>query len=142
MTDTAISIETISKQQNIAEVSAMLNEYNKDCGLVYDPKPLNVFIRDNRSGRVLAGLQGSTHWDWLRISLLAVHATARSKGLGTQLLQAAEGEALKRGCRYAFVDTYSFQALPFYRKCGYEVFGELPNYPDGHSRIFLRKELN
>lgn len=138
---TIIVVESIANQQDIAAVGAMLNDYNVEQGLVYNPQSLSVFIRDSESGRVIAGLKGSTHWEWLRIKLLAVHKAARKKGFGTKLLEAAEKEAIERGCKYAFVDTYSFQALPFYKKCGYEVFGELPEYPHGHSRLFMRKEL-
>lgn len=141
MSDSIIAVETIASQQDIAAIGAMLNEYNTDQGLVFNPQSLSVFVRDSATGRVMAGLKGSTHWEWLRIKLLAVHKAARNRGFGTKLLQAAEKEAIERGCKYAFVDTYSFQALPFYKKCGYEVFGELPGYPTGHSRIFLRKNL-
>ena len=141
MSDSIIVLETIANQQDIAAVGAMLNDYNTEQGLVYNPQSLAVFIRNNDTGRVIAGLKGSTHWEWLRIKLLAVHKSARNKGFGTQLLNAAEKEAIDRGCKFAFVDTYSFQALPFYKKCGYEVFGELPEYPSGHSRFFLRKTL-
>lgn len=141
MSDSIVVLETIANQQDIAAIGAMLNDYNSEQGLVYNPQSLAVFIRDTESGRVIAGLKGSTHWEWLRIKLLAVHKSARNRGFGTQLLEAAEKEAIQRGCKFAFVDTYSFQAMPFYKKCGYEVFGELPDYPSGHTRIFLRKNL-
>jgi hypothetical protein len=52
----------------------------------------------------------------------------------------AEGRAVERGCHSAWVDTFSFQAPGFYRKLGYEVFGEL-DYPPEHKRFFLRKRL-
>jgi len=139
---TIVVVETIANQQDIAAVGAILNDFNSEQGLVFNPQSLSVFIRDNESGRVIAGLKGSTHWDWLRIKLLAVHKAARKNGFGTKLIEAAEKEAIQRGCKFAFVDTYSFQALPFYTKCGYEVFGELPEYPAGHTRYFLRKVLD
>lgn len=34
----------------------------------------------------------------------------------------------------------SFQALPFYQKQGYSVFGELPDMPPGHVSYFLKKQ--
>ena len=40
-----------------------------------------------------------------------------------------------------WLDTFSFQARRFYEKLGYVVFGELPDYPAGHSRYFLQKRL-
>lgn len=40
-----------------------------------------------------------------------------------------------------YLDTFDFQARPFYERHGYEVFGTLDDYPPGHSRFFLRKDL-
>ena len=64
----------------------------------------------------------------------------RGKGIGCELMGAAEARAVERGCHSAWVDTFSFQAPGFYRKLGYQVFGEL-DYPPGHRRIFLQKRL-
>jgi ribosomal protein S18 acetylase RimI-like enzyme len=33
------------------------------------------------------------------------------------------------------------QALTLYRRLGYEIFGELKDYPAGYNRYFLRKRL-
>jgi hypothetical protein len=55
-------------------------------------------------------------------------------------MQHAEQEALQRGCGNAWVDT-QFGARGFYERLGYECFGELPDYPPGFSRTFLRKAL-
>ncbi len=52
----------------------------------------------------------------------------------------AEQEAVKRGCRYAHLETIDFQALPFYQKLGYEIFATLQNYPPGHVRYSLTKK--
>jgi ribosomal protein S18 acetylase RimI-like enzyme len=65
----------------------------------------------------------------------------RDHGYGEQLLQQLEDEARKQGATHAFLDTFSFQALGFYQKYGYQVFGELPAFPAGHTRYYLKKEL-
>jgi len=39
------------------------------------------------------------------------------------------------------VDTLSFQALAFYQKQGYIVFGTLDQYPGEHKQYFLKKQL-
>jgi len=54
----------------------------------------------------------------------------------------AEEEARRRGCHSVHLDTLSFQALPFYQKHGYAVFGALENHPVGHTRYFLKKKLD
>jgi len=44
-------------------------------------------------------------------------------------------------CHSAWLDTFEFQARGFYERLGYSCFGELPNYPVGFSRYFLKKTL-
>ena len=63
---------------------------------------------------------------------LAVAAPVRGRGFGKELMKRAETYAVKRGCTDAFLDTFSFQARPFYEKLGYRVFGTLENHPVGH----------
>jgi catechol 2,3-dioxygenase-like lactoylglutathione lyase family enzyme/GNAT superfamily N-acetyltransferase len=105
-----------------------------------DGKPLSVFIRDSQQA-VVAGLNGVTIWGWLHIKELWVRAELRRRGLGSQLMSAAEREAVRRGCRHAFLDTFDFQAKPFYERSGYQQWGELEDFPPGHTRFFMRKTL-
>ena len=53
----------------------------------------------------------------------------------------AEDEARQRGAKNAYLDTFSFQVPDFYKQHGYEVFGELPDFPPGHQRYFMKKQL-
>lgn len=62
-------------------------------------------------------------------------------GVGTEIMQIAEREALQRGCCGSWLDTFEFQARGFYERIGYQCFGELPNYPPGFSRFFMKKML-
>jgi GNAT superfamily N-acetyltransferase len=103
-------------------------------------RPLAVAIGDE-TGAVIGGLWGSTGYGWLFTQLLVVPEQFRRQGVGTRLMQMAEQEALARGCRGAWLDTFDFQARGFYERLGYTCFGEIPNYPLGHSRYFMKKEL-
>jgi ribosomal protein S18 acetylase RimI-like enzyme len=100
-------------------------------------RKLAVFAR--RDTEIVAGLFAFTHWNWLEIRHLWVAEALRHHGPGRELLLAAEREARMRGCDHAHVDTFSFQAIPFYERLGYSVFGRLENYPAGHTRVFLQK---
>ncbi|MGE5138902.1 MAG: GNAT family N-acetyltransferase [Rudaea sp.] len=53
----------------------------------------------------------------------------------------AEAYARSRGAVGATLETFSFQARPFYESLGYEVFGSLDGFPPGHVKFFLRKAL-
>ena len=99
-----------------------------------------IFLRDTE-GVVVGGLLAKTGRGWLHISTLWVAPSVRGQGYGIQLMAAAEAEALRRGCHSAYLDTFSFQARPFYARCGYEVFGTLEDFPAGHQRFFMRKTL-
>jgi len=70
-----------------------------------------------------------------------VPESMRGKGLGTQIMGQAEAEARARGCHSAWLDTFEFRARGFYEGLGYSCFGELPDYPVGFSRYFMRKAL-
>jgi GNAT superfamily N-acetyltransferase len=65
----------------------------------------------------------------------------RGAGIGTSLLQQAEQEALRRGCREMWTDTYAFQARSFYEKSGFTVFGCLDGPPPIFPHFFLKKTL-
>jgi ribosomal protein S18 acetylase RimI-like enzyme len=71
---------------------------------------------------------------WIREDL-------RGCGYGHQLLTRLEDEARQRGARHAHLDTFSFQAPTFYQRHGYRIFGELPDYPAGHTRYYMVKDL-
>jgi GNAT superfamily N-acetyltransferase len=61
--------------------------------------------------------------------------------LGSALLREAEALARSVGCVGAKLDTYEFQAKPFYEKHGYAVFGVLEGYPANTRTYYLQKSL-
>jgi GNAT superfamily N-acetyltransferase len=90
---------------------------------------------------IAGGLIGHIRWRWLYVAKLWVDERARGQGVGTQLLKAAEDIARARGCIGASLDTFEYQARPFYEKLGYELFGTLDGYPPGSRQFYLRKKL-
>jgi len=102
---------------------------------------IRIFLRDE-DNKVVGGITADLFGGWVYISLLWIAESLRNQGLGTGLLNQLEAEAIRLGCKYAHVDTYSFEARPFYERAGYEVFGKLDDYPQGHCKYFLKKKLN
>jgi GNAT superfamily N-acetyltransferase len=98
-----------------------------------------IAVLAHRGEEIVGGLFSYTNWDWLFIAQLWISAEVRAQGIGARLLAAAEEEARQRGCKHAHVDTFSFQALPFYQRLGYQIFGQLEDYPEGRTRYFLQK---
>lgn len=133
-----LSVEQSPDQRDVASLVGQLISYNTEHAEPETYRPLAVFLRD-AGGQVVGGALGHTHWGWLFISHLWLAAHLRGEGFGQRILAAAEREAVARGCRHAHLDTFSFQARPFYERLGYEVFGVLDDFPPGHARYFLRK---
>jgi ribosomal protein S18 acetylase RimI-like enzyme len=131
------SIQEYCSEQERELIVRALIRYNDTRAQSEDYRDLFALARHN--GELVGGLIGYTHWDWLFIKQLWVSEAFRRRGIGSNLLRAAEHESQDRGCLHAHCDTFDFQALPFYRVLGYRVFGRLDDYPAGHTRYFLQK---
>ncbi|MGT3085485.1 GNAT family N-acetyltransferase, partial [Salmonella enterica] len=119
------------------ELLAGLRSYNAQFVDFSKNGQLGVYCR-NESGEMVGGLIADRKGPWLCIDYLWVSESARSRGLGSQLMEMAEKEGLRKGCVHGLVDTFSFQALPFYEKQGYILQMSLPDFPKvGSQRHYL-----
>ena len=103
-------------------------------------KDLGVYARETE-GNIVAGLIGTTHGNWLLVKYLWVSESLRGKNMGSEILKQAESTARERGCRFAFLDTFSFQAPLFYQKHGYQEVFALEEYPLTGKRYYFTKNL-
>jgi GNAT superfamily N-acetyltransferase len=97
------------------------------------------FVVQTAEGDIVGGVIGELFWGWLHVDLLWVQDDLRGQGYGHRLMVQIEDEARRRGAVGAYLDTFSFQAPEFYLRRGYELFGQLVEFPPGHQRMFLRK---
>jgi len=124
----------------ISAIGHGIDDYNEQQAGKYNHKRLCLFLHAP-DHTIVGGLIGATYWSWFYISLLWVAEALRGRGYGHRLLTLAEEEARQRGAKNAYLDTFSFQAPDFYKQHGYDVFGELPDFPQGSDRYFLKKQL-
>ncbi len=121
-------------------IGAGIQDYNiKQAG---DDKARSLcFVLMSPDQKVLGGVIGSTYWDWLHIDLMWIKEEFRGRGYGQRLLTLSEDEARQRGAKNVYLDTFDFQAPEFYKRYGYQIFGELLDFLLGHRRYFLTKQL-
>ncbi|WP_225446605.1 GNAT family N-acetyltransferase [Paenibacillus rhizovicinus] len=94
------------------------------------------------NGTIIAGINCIDYaWKCLFIDALWVKEEYRRSGLGSKLLADIERTARKHGICLIHLETFDFQALDFYLKHGYEVFGVLDNCPKDHKRYCLKKTI-
>jgi GNAT superfamily N-acetyltransferase len=140
LTSYQITLDSNPTEADIHTVKHHLLTFNNQHAEPEHYQQLVLFVRDN-SEKIVGGLLGYTHWRWLFVQNLWVAESIRGLSYGRKLMKSAEREAHLRGCRHAYLDTFDFQALGFYQKLGYELFGHLDDYPPGHTKYFLQKRL-
>ena len=115
---------------DVEELRARLAAYNAEHSGIAASVDLAVFVRDE-GGDLGGGITGNFWGAVLEVDFLWVRA----------FLARLEQEAITRGARRAFLNTYSFQAPEFYQRQGYGVTQTIEGYPGWVSKIFLRKPL-
>ncbi len=131
-------------------VTSQLVEYNKHRSRMvrerFKPenlrsRPLAVYAY--HGDRLVGGCTGSPEdlWKWFTVDTMWVEEDLRGRGLGAGLLEAAEEQARRRGCRWSKLNTWDFQAPVFYQRCGYQEYGREVDYPPGNTNFLLRKDL-
>ena len=140
-TEFVIELQTDPTSSDMAVIVAGLTDYNASQADGEVPEYLILVVRD-ADLNVVGGLVASTYLGWLQIHVVWMLDALRKRGYGTALMRRAEHEALLRGCPRAFLETFSFQALPFYEKLGYQVVGRIADFPPGGARYALTRALD
>ena len=126
---------------DVEAVLAALVESEKAAGRDAGYQPYSILLRDSPDAPVHGGLYGYVLFDWLFIQYVAVPLDRQGQGIGGQLMRQAEAWARQRGLVGMWLDTFSFQARPFYERLGFSAVGEIGDHPRGASRFFLAKRL-
>lgn len=115
------------------EIKAFNNEHSfyhkvaREKGMV---QPINILVTKDDDDWV-GGLSGEVYWGWFELNYFWLYEEYRGKGLGTTLLGQAEKIAKDLGAKKALLKTFEFQARTFYESKGYEIVGEIKDYPPG-----------
>lgn len=135
-----VTITTAPTEAEIEIIRKGLREHNSPYLSEVYRTDIACFTEDEQ-GMKTGGLYGEIFGHWLMVKFLWVDNHQKGKGLGRELLSQAEAFARERGCHSCFLDTFSFQAKPFYEKLGYQVQMILQDHPVSTQRYYLTKSL-
>jgi GNAT superfamily N-acetyltransferase len=99
-----------------------------------------LYAIEKNSKEVIGGVMGSLG-KYMRLRYVWIKDNCRSQGIGRKLLEKIEEFARSKGSRFILLNTYEFQAKPFYEKIGYKCIGTIPKWIEGYDCHFMRKEL-
>jgi len=125
-------------QDAIDQLKAGLIAYNAPYTQGLADECISCFVRDDNNA-IKGGVLAKIYWGWLYIEWFWLDESLRGTGVGSELLNKIENHALSLNVRHFRLETASFQALGFYKKNGYDVFGVLQDMPPGHQTYFLKK---
>jgi len=113
---------------------------NGTSGLLKKPGiDVNLYLKDG--DKVIGSIMCDSFNMCLYIDVLWLNEKYRGRGYGKILIQHAETIAKAKGCLFAHTSTFNYQSPKFYKSCGYTIFAELDDYPDGIVQYFLKKKL-
>lgn len=114
-------------------------EFNESATKIADGELLAFFVREG--DHIVAGICGNTWGGTCELRQFWVHESQRHRGLGTQLFEAAEREARRRGCEQIVLMTFSFQAPAFYERHGFKIVATIHDHPRGYRNVLMLKRL-
>ena len=118
-----------------------VRSFNRERTGVERPRTVAYLLRDEQR-RIIGGVQGMLWGRAMHIDVLWVDEDHRGEGHGSRLMSEIEKYGAEHNHPLLYLETASFQALPFYEGLGYRVFGELPEICEGETMFFLSKVLN
>lgn len=128
------------KPGDLEVVDAGLHRYNQAAADLDAVRPLACFARDE-TGALVGGLRARCWVGAVEVQQLWVDGQRRRQGVGARLMQMLEQAARERGGALIYLDTFSFQAPEFYRRCGFEVAARIDGFPDGIAKYLMIKRL-
>lgn len=103
---------------------------------------VSTFAFTYREEEKLLGLvSGKSFFGGFYIKNLIIDRSMRRKGLGTALMNKAIERGKMLGCKFAYLETLSFQALGFYEKLGFSLEYTRKGYNQDVSMHYLAKKL-
>jgi len=125
-------------EKDVDVIRNNLREYN---GGFLETKTQSNYMLTMQDEKIIGGIVFRIFGLWLEIDYFWIDGTYRGKGFGKILLDEAERIGKVKGCEKCSLNTFAFQARPFYEKNGYEVVYEQRDYPISGTRFYMEKDL-
>jgi GNAT superfamily N-acetyltransferase len=136
-----IFIDETENSDLIKVIKKGIIEYNAPFFGSNPSKSFIIYIKNYKLD-IIAGLTGFYKGKYARVDLFWVDKAVRHQGLGKRLILKLEEFCKIKGCCYIQLETFDFQARPFYEKLGFECIGTVSKWVEDRDCYFMRKTLS
>ena len=95
------------------------NKFATKNGIICNYKSF-AFV-DKEESKIIGIITGNSYYKEVHLSDLIVLEQYRNKHIGSKLMETVENYYKNKGYENINLTTYGFQALEFYKKCGFKV---------------------
>jgi GNAT superfamily N-acetyltransferase len=134
-----MSEDIVTSELRETAISSLNRHTARSNGVLFEDKSFSVMALMDE--KLVGGLIGKVFWNWLYADLVWVEEEFRGRGIGAEVMKAAEKRAVEMNLTGIHLWTESWQAPTFYKKLGFSQFAEFKDFPPGHSRFGFRKHL-
>lgn len=107
------------EEQDYIMIDTEFNKYAAKHDVTCNYTPFNFLAKDG--DKVIGMITGHSYYEEIHIGDLIVLEEYRKNHIGSNLVKKVEDHFKDKGFGNINLTTYGFQALDFYKKCGYEV---------------------
>lgn len=140
MKDIEIQAQIDPRDEDLKIIDEGIDRYNLE--KIGEQKYISVGSFARKNGKMIGGICGNLFWNYLYIDMMWIEESHRKTGIGRQLIEAIEKLSIEHGIYRSHLCTASFQSVGFYEKCGYKIFGQLEDMPQGETEYYLYKRLS
>ncbi|MBN9542885.1 MAG: GNAT family N-acetyltransferase [Alphaproteobacteria bacterium] len=135
-----IEIDEVIDEEVLKTIKNGIKTYNENYFGKYSFRNFLIYATLNED-EIIGGIYGSIMADYAKVDMLWVDEKHRKHKVGTQLMTVLEEYAKQKSCKYIQLDTFEFQAKPFYEKLGFKCIGTIPKWIKNYDCHFMRKEI-
>lgn len=136
-----VHLQKIDPESLRIALEKFFSEQKAEVGIEDLPEKLLAYAALDQD-TIVGGILAKQSYESIYINLLAVDPAYRERRLGSQLMKKMEEVAMEEGIIQITLTTMSYQALGFYQKQGYTIFGTLEDMPmRGVTKYYLNKRL-
>lgn len=135
-----ITFKEAANEEIYKMIDIEFNKYAQKHDVVCNYTPFNFVAEED--GKIIGVVTGHSYYEEVHVGDLIVLEEYRNKQIGRKLMEEVEKYHIGKGFKNINLTTYGFQALEFYKKCGYEVEHIRENKENPKlTKYFLVKEI-